>query len=274
MPWFENRQGERLWFRDEGGGPVLLLVHGWCMSSDIWHYQFEGLRSRFRLVAPDLRGHGASRHVTGNCTITAAAEDLADLIRFLQLQQVVAAGWSLGAEVLMYSYPQLAQNLAGMILISGTPSFVSRIDYPWGLPATEVGGMRLKIRRSSERAREGFTGLMFSEVDRDQPEYDQLSRLISGQPLPEQSVMIDFLDVLEQTDLRHELAEIKHATLIICGDSDRICLPQASQFMAERIAGGVLAVFAGCGHVPFLTNRDDFNRRIIAFMESRSATQP
>ena len=51
---------------DEGSGPTILFVHGFPLSHAMWRGQLENLKSRFRVVAPDLRGFGESPLPTGD----------------------------------------------------------------------------------------------------------------------------------------------------------------------------------------------------------------
>ena len=85
MPWYRNRGGEHLWYEDAGTGCPVVLVHGWCMSSSVWKYQYDGLAASCRLVAPDLRGHGRSRELAGQLDFATFAADLVDLFDALEL---------------------------------------------------------------------------------------------------------------------------------------------------------------------------------------------
>ncbi|MFA7404845.1 MAG: alpha/beta hydrolase, partial [Pelobacteraceae bacterium] len=120
MPWYENRCGEQLWYEDYGAGCPVVLVHGWCMSSAVWKYQYDELSASLRLLAPDLRGHGRSRGVSGCLDFDTFAGDLVDMFEALNLSKVVLLGWSMGAQIVLKSYAELSSRLAGMVLVSAT----------------------------------------------------------------------------------------------------------------------------------------------------------
>lgn len=274
MPWYENRRGELLWYEDEGGGYPVVLLHGWCMSSAVWKYQFDGLAGsipaqfpgQFRLVAPDLRGHGRSRGVSGHLDFDGFVTDLVDLFDCLELSGVVLVGWSMGAQIALQSSAELSGRLAGMVLVSATPSFTASDDFPHGLAVNEASGMRLKVQRNAQRALNGFYTRLFAEGELESHHSaTEIRQLLSSIPSPDTAAVLDALDALARTDMRHLLATITIPTLILNGALDRICLPQASNYLKAHIPNAEQTVFPQSGHAPFLTQRDQFNTEIIRF---------
>lgn len=266
MPWFENRLGEKLWYEDAGCGVPLLFLHGWCMSSVVWKRQFGELADTFRLVAPDLRGHGKSRGASGQLDFGRFAADLADLINHLNLSRLVLVGWSMGAQIALQSYRQLHDRLAGLVLVSATPCFTARDDFPFGLARKEAAGMHLKVERNIQRALDGFHGRMFADGEiEDQQQALQIKELLDSVVPPDTTAAIDALDSLAGADMRPLLTDISAPVLILNGDRDIICLPQASDYLAKHIKSSCRRVFTGCGHAFFLTRAEQFNNEIIEY---------
>ncbi len=266
MAWCDLDGGGRLWYEDQGEGPALVLLHGWCMSSAVWRFQMEGLRHSFRLIAPDLRGHGQSPVSWGNYDLAGFSADLRTLFQRLALRDAVLAGWSLGALVALSAFAPLRERLSGLVLISGTPRFVSDGDYPHGLDPVQVAGMELRLRRNPARALERFVAGMFAGGELEAHDRNgSVRELLSGIPIPERRVAVESLRTLGGADLRGLLDAIDLPALIVNGDMDGICLPGASDFLSRRIRGSTHLVFRGCGHAPFLTRRDEFNDTIAGF---------
>ncbi len=87
-----------LFYTDEGVGETpLLFVHGYTADSHDWSWQLPHFRASHRVVAVDLRGHGASSITSDGYTTPQFAEDLRDLLDHLGIDRVVAIGHSLGA---------------------------------------------------------------------------------------------------------------------------------------------------------------------------------
>src|ERR1700730_4546977 len=99
MPFAEIRD-VRLFFTEHGRGDLtVLLVHGFTADSSDWIWQIPHLASAYRVIAVDLRGHGRSSAPPDGYGPVSLAEDLAGLIDYLGVGQVVAIGHSLGGLV-------------------------------------------------------------------------------------------------------------------------------------------------------------------------------
>ncbi len=269
MPWFTNRTGERLWYEDAGNGLPVILLHGWCMSSAVWKYQYGVPELPCRLLAPDLRGHGRSRGCSGDVDFNHCAADLVDLCEQLDLTGVVLVGWSMGAQVVLQAYGALEKRLAGLVLVSATPRFTAAADFSFGLLNSEAQGMKLKVQRHLQRALSGFHTRLFAEGELEaQSPVGEIAALLTGIPLPEMEAVLGGLDSLIAADMRCLLGDITVPVLIIHGDKDRICLPDASAFLNEKIHNSIRLTFAATGHVPFMTQHQQFNRELDGFIRS------
>lgn len=271
MPWYINRNGEKLWYEDRGVGCPVVLVHGWCMSSAVWKYQFDGLAASVRLIAPDIRGHGRSKGISAQLDFDHLANDLVDLFERLDLSRAILVGWSMGAQVALQAYAALSGRLAGLVLVAATPCFTANENFAHGLSATEARGMRIKVERSMQRALDGFHSRLFAEDElENHPSAAEIKPLLSMIELPDSVAALDALDALARTDMRPLLTAIDLPVLIVNGARDRICLPQASSYLKEHISAAVQETYPLCGHAPFLTQYQHFNAGLIRFTRSIS----
>jgi len=266
MAWYERASGSRLWYEERGAGTALVLLHGWCMSSAVWCRQLEGLSDSFRVITLDLPGHGQSTAPTGGFHVKGCASDLAGFFESLELQDALLAGWSLGSLIALESFELVRRRLSGLVLIAATPRFTQGDDYRCGLSRLEVEGMARKVQRSLQRARDGFNTRMFAPGELDDPQQAAMIKgIVSGVPLPSTEVALQALDALVESDLRDRLASIDRPTLILNGDCDPICPPQASEYLMQRIVSARQTVFVSCGHAPFLTQDVYFNACLKEF---------
>ena len=129
--------GDRVAYQDVGTGPeALLLIHGMAGSSETWRAVLPQLSRRYRVVAPDLLGHGQSAKPRGDYSLGAFAVWLRDLLDELGISRATIVGQSLGGGVAMqfvYQHPDYCERL---ILISSgglgpdvgwTPLVVTRL---------------------------------------------------------------------------------------------------------------------------------------------------
>src|SRR5690554_1397428 len=84
---------------DQGQGPAVVLIHGFCGSSGYWKHIIPKLSTSYRVIAPDLRGHGLSSAGSKTGTVELLADDIAALLCHLHIEQAIVFGHSLGGYV-------------------------------------------------------------------------------------------------------------------------------------------------------------------------------
>jgi len=261
---FTASDGSIICFRDIGSGPPLVFLHGWMMSGAVWNYQ-SPLSGSFRVITPDLRGHGDSR--ASFFSYPACRNDLVNLFDYLSLENVTLVGWSMGAQIAIYSWPELRERVAALVLVSGTPRFCSEGEYRHGVPVAEVRTMRARLVRSFERTAGEFFKGMFAPGELSQTRYAEIARNVSGR-LPSRDIALAALDSLIHTDLSEELQNIRTSSLLLHGDADKICPVAASRFMQEKLCEAKMKIFDGSGHAPFLSRDAEFNRIVQEFAQA------
>lgn len=118
-----NVNGIQLYYRDHGAGEPLLLLHGFTGSGDDWQHVFPQPLAGFRVIVPDLRGHGRSTNPSGTFRFADVARDLFALLDRLGISRVKAIGMSAGAKTLLHMATQQPDRITAMVIVSGTPRF-------------------------------------------------------------------------------------------------------------------------------------------------------
>ena len=117
---FIDIHGERIAVRDAGprDGEALLLIHGMAGSSNTWRAIIPQLAKKYRVIAPDLIGHGQSAKPRTDYSLGAFAVGLRDLLDELGIASATIVGQSLGGGIAMqflYQHPEYCDRL---VLIS------------------------------------------------------------------------------------------------------------------------------------------------------------
>jgi pimeloyl-ACP methyl ester carboxylesterase len=110
--------GDRVAYREAGAGEALLLIHGMAGSSATWRAVLPQLSKKYRVVAPDLFGHGESAKPRGDYSLGAFAAWLRDLLDELGITRATVVGQSLGGGVAMQFTYQHRDYCERLVLIS------------------------------------------------------------------------------------------------------------------------------------------------------------
>lgn len=133
MPYIGTSDRIKLYYEDERQGQPILLIHGWLISSQSWRRQKPVLSKARRLISLDMRSHGKSDPPNFGHRISRGAKDLYDLLDALNLEEVTAVGWSMGATHLMSYYDLFgAHRLNQMLFVDRTPKMFNQDGWSYG----------------------------------------------------------------------------------------------------------------------------------------------
>lgn len=110
--------GHRAVYRTAGSGPTVVLIHGMVNSSRHWEAVATRLASSYRIVAPDLIGHGDAATPRGDYSIGAHAASIRDLLTAIGVERATIVGHSLGGGVAMQFFYQFPQRTERLVLVS------------------------------------------------------------------------------------------------------------------------------------------------------------
>lgn len=260
--------GTRLGLRVEGAenSRPIVFVHGWAQSAGCWAAQLAdpALTERFRLVAVDLRGHGASDvPAAGYDDPVAWADDLAAVLDFAGPEAIVVA-WSYGGLVLAdHIRVHGTARLRGAVLV-GAITEIGR-DRPGG----RVGPLM----------REHMRAMLSDDPGTAVPALTAFSREMVTRPVPgtqAQALLGASLSVppavrsaLFRRDIGSDdvLAAIDKPVLVVHGTADPVIEPSAAEHAIGKIPGAVGRWFAEGGHAPFAESADEFDAVLRQFAE-------
>jgi pimeloyl-ACP methyl ester carboxylesterase len=115
--------GIDLHWDETGDGEPLLFLHGGMGCGADWRHIFKEPPAGYRIIAPDLRGHGATANPSGGFTFRQCAQDILALLRHLALSRVKAIGVSGGGIALLHIATIEPSAIASMVVVSAPPYF-------------------------------------------------------------------------------------------------------------------------------------------------------
>lgn len=268
MPFISAGDGTPLFYKDWGAGKPIVFVSSWGMNSDLWQYQMVPMVSQgFRCVAYDRRGHGRSAQPSQGYDYDTLSDDLAAVIEYLDLSQVVLVGHSMGGgEIVRYLSRHGADRVDRIVLVAPTTPFLLQTPTnPDGVPREAFDQVRAGWLKDypiwlAENVRSFFV------ADTSQAMMDWAIRSMTQSSL---KALLDCNQAIIETDFRAELPSIRVPALIIQGDTDvSTPLDLTGRKTVKFIPGAQLKVYEGAPHGLMFTHMDRLNSDLIAFITS------
>ena len=249
--------GARLYYADQGQGPPLLLVHGLGASHADWEKQIAHFSRIFRVIAPDLRGHGES-DALGPYSVERFATDLLQLVDQLGLGGFALVGHSMGGAVAMQMAMLKSDRVVKLVLSNTLPSF-----RPQTFAQKRQLWLRLWIARLFGNAR-----LSRITAKRMFPQPDQVEvreAVAARNARANRQVYLETLRALSGWSIQDKLQWLRMPTLVLASEHDYFPAEQAQSF-AEALPDGRYRLFEGAHHGLPMELADDFSRVVMEFL--------
>jgi pimeloyl-ACP methyl ester carboxylesterase len=260
-------RGIEMSFDERGGdgGATVVLLHGFPFNHTMWREQVEALTSDgYRVITPDLRGHGGTGLVGEVSSMEEMARDVAALLDELNISEpVILAGLSMGGYVTLAFRRLFPERVRALVLADTRP----QADTEEGRRVREQTARRA-LSDGMEAVADAMMPKLFPVSARDEkPEVVARVRemVLATDPRGAAAALRGMAARRDQTDL---LPDIDVPTLIVVGSEDTITPPADSETMHRSIRGSRLEVIEGAGHVSNMERPDVFNRALKDFLKA------
>lgn len=272
--------GDDLKYLDVGSGPTVVLIHGLLGSHHNWAPQIESLSRSYRVIVPDLFGHGDSDKPGGDYSISAHAASIRDLLKSLGIGSATFVGHSLGGGIAMqtlYLFPELVERMV-LIASGGLGPEVSPL-----LRAASLPGSEFVLPMMASKTVRGITDLAL----------DQLSKVgISPMSPSAEEAWRSFESVQDPGTRRAFLACVRSVigfrgqtisatphfasfpeldAMLVWGERDTIIPNSHTENARAELPRGRVEIFPRGGHFPHLDYPDRFDRVFDEFMDECGA---
>ena len=265
-------KGERLAYLDVGQGEPVILIHGFGGSMWQWEHQQTPLSAQFRLITPDLIGSGLSAKPDIEYRPDQTLDYFVGFMDALNIQQAALVGNSMGAGLAIGMALAHPDRVSRLVLIDGLPANVrERLTSPFIKRALDTAAPSWLVSFGNWL----FGGMMIESVLKEivhdpallTPAVIERSNRNRRRPgvIPPLMTVRDTLPLWE-TGFAMRIGEIRHPTLIVWGDEDRVFPLSVGEELQRTIKGSSLVRIPHAGHIPQWERPDLVNRAMIEFL--------
>lgn len=253
-----------------GQGQPVVLIHGVGLNKEMWGGQIVGLATRYRVIAYDMLGHGASPRPAAGTGLVGYAEQLRELLDHLQVTQASVVGFSMGGLVARAFALHCPQYLAGLVVLN---SVFNRS------PEQRAG----VIARTSQAAEHGPDANAEAALSRwfsreyqaaNPAQIAAIRQTLAGND-PQGYLTTYELFATQDMYRAEDLGQIQVPTLIATGELDPGSTPEMAAQLAQRIPGAQVAVLAEQRHMMPVESPRLVNQLLLQFLDTaQTGTHP
>lgn len=270
----ENNADIQMYFKDWGNGQPIVFSHGWPLSADAWENQMLFLASHgYRCIAHDRRGHGRSSQPWNGNEMDTYADDLAALVKALDLKNAIHIGHSAGGgEIARYIGRHGTDSVSKVVLIGAvTPFMLKTENNPDGLSKEVFDDIRKNVLADREQYFKDFSRPFYganrwgSNVSQGLLDSFWRQGMLGGL-----KGIYDCIKAFSETDFREDLKKFNVPTLILQGDDDQsVPLENSGLPTSKLIKNSQLKVYKGGSHGICSTHKDLVNQDLLAFIREK-----
>ena len=272
----EHGENINIYYKVWGKGQPVVFSHGWPLCSDAFEDQMIFLADRgYRCIAPDRRGHGRSSQPWEGNDMDTYADDLAKLVKELDLKDAIHVGHSTGGgEVARYIGRHGSKRVAKAVLIGAVPPLMLKAAAnPGGLPMDVFDGIRAGVLADRSQFFKDLSGPFYganrpgSKVSQGLRDSFWLQGMWCGI-----KAAYDCIKAFSETDFTEDLKKMDVPTLVLHGDDDQIVpIGDSAMLSSKIIKGATLKVIPGAPHGMCSTHKEQINAELLTFIQQSSA---
>jgi len=275
MPMIESRDGTRLYVKQWGEGPPVVLIHGWPLSSDSWDPVTHFLADNgFSAIAYDRRGFGRSDQPSGGYDYDTFADDLAAVLEQCAGGQTAAlVGFSMGGgEVARYLTRFGPTGVSRVALVSSVvPCMLQTENNPDGLPQAAFDQMTESVLSDRAHFFKAFFKDFYGVGLLDKPVSEDVLHLSWNMAM--QAGLRPTLAAAKAfatTDFRPDLPSFTMPTLVIHGTADKtVPIDATGREVAAKVPQAQLIEYRGEAHGVFASQQERLKEDLLTFLQGR-----
>lgn len=246
-------------------GPTLFLAHGFGCDQNLWRLIVGRLQADFRIVLIDHVGSGASDpkawDETKYASLDGYADDIAEILRDLDLRDVVFVGHSVAAMIVVLAVISEPERIAKLVMITPSPRYIDDDGYRGGFSRADIDELLESLELNYLGWSEAMAPVIMGNADRPELAAELEASFCRTDP----DCARVFARATFLSDNRTDLPKVSVPTLILECAEDAIAPATVGAYVHQHISGSRLITLDATGHCPHVSDPDETAEAIAEF---------
>ena len=255
-------------------GQPIVFVHGFGCDQHMWRLVAPAFESAYRVVTFDLVGAGGSDPAAWEparyTTLSAYADDILEVVRDLDLHEVVLVGHSVSAMSGMLATLAEPDRFARLVMIGPSPRYINDDGYTGGFTEADITELLSSLDSNYLGWSAAMAPVIMANADRPSLGEELTTSFCRMDP----AVAHQFAQVTFLSDCREALPQVTVPTLVLQCRDDVIAPVEVGQYVANAIPDARMVLLDATGHCPHLSAPDDTIAAISEFLGSLQPASP
>jgi pimeloyl-ACP methyl ester carboxylesterase len=255
-----HHNNRKIFYRSEGSGPPVLLIHGFGEDHNVWNLQVDHLKDRYRLIIPDLPGSGMSE-MTKDMTMEGMALIMHEILQQEKIEKCPVIGHSMGGYIMLALVEKYPEDITAFGLLHSTayPDTEEKI-------ATRKKGIEFIKKNGAFEFLKTSTPNLFSPATKDKrpemiDEFLQSLRNFSGESL------VKYYESMIARPGRVDLLRKTPCPVLFVFGAHDVAVPLQDGLQQAHLPDiSYLHILHNSGHMGMMEEADKNNKILVEFL--------
>ncbi|HXM64581.1 MAG TPA: alpha/beta fold hydrolase [Terriglobales bacterium] len=246
-----------------GSGPPVVLLHPFPANHELWKPAAQALVARYRVILPDLRGHGESGVGEGPATMEKHAADIACVLDHEEVGRAAFVGVSIGGYVLFEFWRRYRARVQALVLCNTK----AQADTPEARSGRLQAATFVLDRGTELFFKDMIPKLMGKTTRTTRPDLVEGALRMMRTMSPEDVALVQ-RGMAERQDSVETLKTINVPTMLVTGDEDILTGVAEAELMRQNISGSQIKVIAKAGHYSPWERPEEVGKLLRQFLDA------
>ncbi len=252
-------------------GQPMIFAHGFGCDQNMWRHVVPAFTDDHRVVLFDLVGAGGSDLASYDpdkySRLEGHAEDVLDIIRELDLRDVVFVGHSVSAMIGVLAAAEEPERFARLVLVGPSPRYLDDEDYRGGFSRPDIDELLDSLESNYLGWSQAMAPVIIGNADRPELGQELTASFCKADP----AIARQFARTTFLSDSRADLQRVRTPTLVLQCSNDVIAPLEVGDYVHDAIPGSTLVVMRATGHCPNLSAPQETVDAITSFLRDTAA---